>query len=216
MEDNEINKMMYQKSIISGKVHYSLEDPLSQLFYDMSDLISPYLYNLGITPNMITFQRFALIIFVFTYMFCNKMYKSAALVYIYAYFCDCLDGHMSRKYEMETQFGDYFDHMADILTVLISLYLIAKTINKKYYWVLFIVLIVLLISLIQISCQERYLEIAGMNIDSKSLKIIKCLCPQSVIPNQNIEKTMEITKFFGAGTYQLFITLLIWNFNYLV
>jgi len=216
MEDNEINKMMYQKSILSGKIHYSLEDPLSQLFYDISDSISPYLFKLGITPNMITLQRFLLILFVFTYLFKKEMYRSAALVYLYAYFCDCLDGHMSRKYEMETEFGDYFDHVADIITVLISLYLIATTINTKYYWVLFIVLVVLLISLIQISCQERYLEISGLNIDSKSLKIIKCLCPERVIPSTKIEQTMEVTKFFGAGTYQLFITVLIWNFNLLV
>ena len=213
MEEEKINNMIYRKSILSGKVHHSLEDPVSQLFYDLSDNLSPYLHKLGITPNMITLQRFIVFTIGFIYFFDKKMYRSAAAIYMYTYFCDCLDGHLSRKYDMETTFGDYFDHTVDIIMIIVSIYFITRTIDEKYQWLLFIILIMLAISLIQMGCQERYLEMTTINTDSEFITSVKCLCPQSLISNSEIESVMEITKFFGTGIYHLFIMILIWNFE---
>lgn len=215
MEEEAIN-IIYNKSILSGKLHHSLEDPVSQFFYDVSDEISPYLYNIGVTPNMVTFQRFAVFSIGFIYFFENRMYKHAAMIYMYAYFCDCLDGHLSRKYNMETKFGDYFDHITDIILIVVSIYFIAKSINEEYQWLLFIILILLAMSLIQMGCQERYIEMTHINSGSECMRSVKCLCPRSLISNNDIENMMEITKFFGAGVYHLFIVILIWNFESLV
>ncbi len=215
MELNEaqVNNVIYNKSILSGKIHYSLEDPISQLFYDTSDNISHYLHNFGVTPNIITLQRFLVFIIGFIYFFENRMYKHASIVYMYAYFCDCLDGQLSRKYNMETKFGDYFDHITDIVTIIISIYFVAKSINEEYQWILFIILMLLVLSLIQMGCQERYLEMTNINSDSECISSIKCMCPQSLVSNNQIEDVMEITKFFGTGIYHLFIGILIWNFD---
>lgn len=213
MREAQINNMIYSESILSGKIHHSLEDPVTQLFYDISDQISPHLYRVGITPNIITFQRFVLFVIGFIYFFEKKMYRSAAIIYMYAYFCDCLDGHLSRKYNMGTKFGDYFDNVTDIVSIIISIYFIAKSINQKYHWILFLVLLMLALSLIQMGCQERYLEMTDMNSDSEFIGNVKCLCPQSLVANAQIEEMMEITKFFGIGVYHLFITILIWNFE---
>lgn len=212
MEEAQINNIIYSESILSGKIHHSLEDPVSQLFYDISDHFSPYLYKSGITPNMITLQSFVLFIIGFIYFFENRMYRLAALTYIYAYFCDCLDGHLSRKYDMMTTFGDYFDNVADITVIIISIYFIVKTINEKNQWILFLVLILLVLSLVQMGCQERYLEMTNINNESITNNV-KCLCPKSLVNNNEIEDVMEITKFFGIGIYHLFVTILIWNFE---
>ena len=214
-EDYKLNKLIYNKSILSGKVHGSLEDPLSQLFYDIADIISPSLHYSNITPNYVTTIRTLLMLFVFPFLFINKMYKSAAIVYILSYFGDCLDGHMSRKYNLETCFGDFYDHIADVLGFVVSIYLIIMNINEENNWIIVVILVVLLLSIVQVSCQERYLKMIGINKDSYTLNSISYMCPKSIIEDDDIENTMNLTKFLGIGTYHLIMTILIWNFKYL-
>jgi phosphatidylglycerophosphate synthase len=211
----ELNKLFYNDSILSGKIHESLEDPLSQLFYDISDQISPSLHCIGITPNFVTTIRTILMLVGFPYAFLTKHYHIAAIIYITSYFCDCLDGHLSRKYNLDTPFGDYYDHISDILGMIITLYLIGITLHADKKIVIYVVIFFFLISLIQISCQERYLRIMGINKDSKLLNTTICLCSESIVDDEDIESTMDITKLFGIGTFQLFITILLWNFEHL-
>lgn len=211
----ELNKLFYNNSILSGKVHESLEDPLSQLFYDISDKISPSLHNIGITPNFITALRTILILAVFPYAFLTKHYHIAAIIYIVSYFGDCLDGHLSRKYNLDTDFGDYFDHASDVLGMILTLYLVESSLHEDKKIVIYVVIFFFLISLIQISCQERYLRIMGIDKDSKILNIANCLCPESIVDDEDIESTMDVTKLLGVGTFQLFMTILLWNFEHL-
>jgi phosphatidylglycerophosphate synthase len=210
-----INKKVYRDSLLSGKIHWSLEDPLSQFFYDLSDKISPTLYNLGITPNIVTLTRFFLIIVGFLYFFQNGDYRLSAICYIVSYFGDCLDGHLSRKYGLDTEFGDYFDHFSDILSVMISIYFIYISLDEKYTWLLILMAISLFMGLVHISCEERYLDMIEMNRKSESLEHINCLCSKSLISDDELEGVMEVGRFFGFGTYQLFVTILLWNFAYL-
>lgn len=210
-----INKMIYNKSILSGKIHGSLEDPLSQIFYDVSDVISPGLRSINITPNFITTVRFLMMIGAFPYFFCNKMYNMAAIVYMISYFFDCLDGHLSRKYNLDTEFGDYYDHIADAISFLLAMYFIAVTLSNDNKWIMVLIIFVAMLSIVQISCQERYLKFVGSHKDSYTLSLFSCMCSESVIDDDDIEKTMEMTKLFGIGTFQIFITVLIWNFKYI-
>lgn len=212
---DNIDTLIYNESILSGKMHDSLEDPVSHFFYDISDIISPYLCKLGITPNQITTVRFILIIGVFTYCFKNKMYNCAAMSYIVAYFMDCLDGHMARKYNMGTEFGDYYDHIADIISEFLVLYYILNDLNDEFKWVMIIILLSLVISLVQNACEERYLQYMDIDTYSKSLSPISCLCPESLVSDDDLESFMEYSRLFGVGVYKLFVTILIWNFRHL-
>src|SRR5438105_2973086 len=153
--------MIYNKSILKGKIHDSLEDPVSQLLYEASDIISPGLNAMNITPNLITTIRLLLMLVVFPYFFVNKKYKLAATIYIISYFGDCLDGHMSRKYNLATTFGDYYDYTADTLGLIVSIYFIAISLNAEFTWILFLLAFILLLSFVQTSCQKRYLESMG-------------------------------------------------------
>lgn len=212
---NDVTKMIYTESILSGKIHGSLEDPLSQLFYDISDVISPCLRYIGITPNFVTTVRLLMMLFAFPYFFCNKSYSIAAIIYLTSYFLDCLDGHMSRKYNMDTIFGDYYDHIADTLTFLVTIFFITITLSKDNQWIIILILFGVMISTIQLSCQERYLKLINMDKHSRTLSVFSFMCPESIIDDDDIEKTMDITKLFGIGTFQIFITVMIWNFKYL-
>lgn len=209
------HRCMYNNSILSGKVDKSIEDPVSQFFYDTSDRISKYLYNFGISPNHITGLRFILIIFAFFYFFRNRMYRVTAVLYILAYFGDCLDGHMARKYNLQTIEGDYMDHIFDILTMIISLYFMYNNLSDEKNDVMIVIGILIIASTFQISCQERYINKLNIDGASTSLGPLQNVCNDSIIPDENLKNFMGISKLFGAGTLHLFIFFVLWNFDYL-
>lgn len=211
---SEINKKIYNEAILSGKIHESLEDPVSAVLYDVAESISPTLYSMGVTPNMITSTRFLVILFSFIYLFKNGYYRTTAILYMLSYFGDCLDGHMARKYNMDTPLGDYFDHIADLLAFIIAIYYISVKIHPEYDWLVILIFVLLIISLVQIGCEERYLGLMGVGKDSYTMSGVLRLCPKSVIPDSEIEGLMEFSRLFGIGMYILFITIIIWNFKY--
>jgi len=204
---------IFRDSIIIGKVHESIEDPLSNIFYNISDKITPMLKYIDITPNQITTIRFSLLLLAVLYCIPRKMYKVASVLYILSYFGDCLDGLYSRKYNMVTQFGDYYDHLADQISMVITIYMLYITVNSSHKWIVDLLVIMVLISMIQIGCQERYIHMMELstNYTSHSISKITNMCPPSIISNDDIEYFMEYTRLFGAGTVQLFITIIIWN-----
>lgn len=212
---DESDKIIYNKSILSGKVHETLEDPISQIYYDISDMISPELHNMGITPNMITYTRFLMIIIAFFYFFKKGNYKIVAVIFMIAYFGDCLDGHLARKYNMDTDFGDYIDHISDALATIISLYFIIHNLDKKNDWVIFTIAVMLTLNISHIACEERYLDVIGMSRKSDSLSVIQVFCPKKLIEDKDLEKFAEFIRFFGFGTYVLFISIILWNFDHL-
>ena len=75
-----------------------------------------------VTPNMITGLSLLLGISSGVSMYYDK-YKLAALLNFLAYFFDCVDGHLARKFDMVTVFGDYFDHYSDLVKFGIILYM---------------------------------------------------------------------------------------------
>lgn len=210
---DRINKRIYESSMLSGKIHDSLEDPFSQFCYDVSDSLSPTLYNMGISPNLITVVRFFMIIVAFVFFFENREYKITAILTILAYFMDCLDGHLARKYNLDSELGDYLDHVADTVTFIILFYYIHNNIASEYNWLYVLIFISLFISLIHVSCEERYLDALSMHRKSPTLSVIDCLCPQSLINDKDIEEVMELTKFTGLGVWIVFITIFLWNFH---
>lgn len=205
------NNIVYKYSIINGKIHKSLENPISVLFYNVSDDISNTLHNYGISPNIIITLRIIVILFAFLYCFENKMYKTASSLYILAFFGDCLNGHMARKNNKNTDIRDYYDNFTDILTITISIYFIAKSLNEHYKWILFIILLLLILSIFHVSCEERYIMTSGLK--NKQIMPVKLLCSFNTVDNKELEDTMEFSRMFGTGTYHLFIAILLWNFN---
>ena len=48
-------------------------------------------------------------------MLCNNNYILACIYYFISYFFDVLDGIYAREYNMVSEFGDYYDHIKDIV-----------------------------------------------------------------------------------------------------
>jgi hypothetical protein len=205
---------IYNDVILTGKIHESLEDPISQTFYDISGHISPTLYSMGITPNIVTTTRLIMTIYGFVYLFANRYYRISALFFVLSYFGDCLDGHMARKYNMDTEFGDYYDHFTDYLMLIISFYYISVKIDPSFDWLIIVIFILGVLSLVQIGCEERYLKVMGIGKDSTNLSCTTSLCPESIFDDDELEDILEFSRLWGFGGFALFITIIIWNFKY--
>ena len=77
-----------------GKSPIEYEEPISNLFYSIAYNISK-IYN--IDPNIITTLRLIIMIFIYYLLYKTSYKKLAALLFIFCYFLDHLDGEMARQ-----------------------------------------------------------------------------------------------------------------------
>lgn len=186
---------------VGSKLHFNDECPVDICFISIAEFLCPYFKKMNMTPNIIT--TFSLITGIFSgyFLYKNNIVLSAILFAI-SYLLDCTDGHFARKYQMQTKFGDYYDHFADIFKVILILSILYTKINKKYRVVYFSTVFVLFCFLLShMGCQEILTD----NTDSESLHFCKNMCKLEY---------HKILRFFGCGTFMLFIILSILLSNY--
>lgn len=187
------------------KIPFEYDNPIDNLCIWLSDIIQPYLYNIGFTPNGITTLSL-ITCFVSVYYLYHGYYITSAILFFVAYYFDCLDGHMARSYDMVTDFGDYYDHFGDMIKHLVLFYALWSIDSEKFYKVLPIITIVLLLSFVHLSCQEK---LYGTH-NSNTLNILNFLCPAT---KDNVTDYLDITKYFGCGTFALVMSLIILYFG---
>lgn len=81
--------------------------------YKIAEWTSPSLHGVGITPNMVTVARTALIGMAL-YALWQGNWAGFAFATTVNYVLDTVDGYLARKYGNETVLGDYMDHAADV------------------------------------------------------------------------------------------------------
>lgn len=69
-----------------------------------------------VTPNMITIFRMVLIPFILYFLFLNE-YKIGVPLFLFAAFTDALDGSVARLRHQVTEWGTFYDPLADKLLV---------------------------------------------------------------------------------------------------
>ena len=174
------------------------ENPFDNILINICDYLCPYFHKLGFTPNMLT--TISLLFCGVTIILLLKSYFNlAAAFFIISYFFDCMDGHFARKYNQVTKFGDYYDHIADVIKMISVIYTLYY-INSNIMTFLIIPMIILLFfTSMHMGCQEKYYN----KNESYTLSITKMLCPN------NKYNLLNITRFFGCGSFMLFITIII-------
>jgi hypothetical protein len=167
-----------------------------------------HLYKqLGLTPNMVT--TLSLLSGVFSaYMIHKKNYKSAGLLFFLGYYFDCVDGKLARKYNMTSKFGDYYDHITDIIKFGLVMYALYKDNNTKFKTFAVVIILLLVLCFYHLGCQEGVYNNDSINSESPTLNIIKPNKESSIL---NIDKT----KYFGCGTFYIIISLIIFFWIYL-
>jgi len=161
-------------------------------------------YKLGFTPNMIT--TISIIVALFSaYNIFHEKFKLAAILFLFSYYFDCVDGKLARKFNMQTTFGDYYDHFGDLFKIFIILYALYKT-NTDRFTDVFIILILLFIGL---CIHMGYQETIYNKNESSTLNLFKKLVSSDKTPH----KTILYTKYIGCGVFMivLFIIIFFWK-----
>ena len=184
------------------KIPGELENPIDNVLLNLSEWLCPFLYKTGHTPNMIT--TYSLIMGVLS---CYFLWKGQVFLfgicYAMSYFFDCVDGHFARKYHMETEFGDMYDHIKDVSVYIILIIVIYMKCSKNISIPLVILFLVFTyLMTMHMGCQQRnYLDDDEEPDHSKFLNTTRSLCPN--------KDDIKWTRFFGSGTYNLFLILMI-------
>jgi hypothetical protein len=192
------------------KIPEKYDDKLDNLLYRIADLLCPFAFYIGMTPNMITTLSLISCIISITLLL-KKYYIWACLFLFLSYYFDCMDGHMARKYNMVTVFGDYYDHISDVLkltAVLITLYYINKT---KFFRFIPIIIILAILMTRHLGCQELLYN----KDQSPTLSNLKSFCPVNNPNNMSqVKKALLNTRFFGCGTFYTGLLLMIIYYKY--
>lgn len=178
------------------------ENPIDKLiYYNIVIPIVPVLHKLNFTPNLITMFSFISGL-ISIYLLYKKKYIESTVFYILNYLFDCMDGYMARKYNKITKFGDYFDHITDVI-VNISIPLIFLY-RKEYYKVLIIILFSILMFM-YFKCQE--------NIYDKKEESIFLNMGENIYNCKN-KNNMKYIKHFGSGSFLIIVSSLILHNKY--
>ena len=169
------------------------ENPFDNILYYFSAKVAPIFHKNKITPNQVTFFSF---ICSLLSMYClyKKKYIYSALLWLLSYFFDCLDGYLARKYKQFSKFGDLYDHISDIFSFILLLYIFDL---KKKYKELRIIVVFIILTMVHISCQEKIYNKKKESLSLNSFNI----CPY--------HNMIKLTRWFGPGTLNLVIIMFI-------
>lgn len=192
------------------KVPNELNDGLDNLFYEVSDRLSEHLRKIkGMSPNVITTMGMLFGILGLVMLYHNKITYSIIFLWLY-YFSDCLDGLYARKYNMETKFGDYYDHFRDLSIGILYVYFVYKKIKSKNLKSMFLFTIILLsiLASVYLGCQERvgelypeYRNVSPVESSPSLSYINKYFCTSDPV------KTLRYMKYFSPSTMIIFISI---------
>ena len=193
----------YENLKLNGKkIPYVLENPIDAVFISLGELIVDRLHDLNFTPNLITLISLYFGIFS-SIAIINHYFFFASFLYLCNYILDCWDGLLARRYNLCTDFGDFFDHFKDYTVGAIILYVI----NFRLIFSLEIKLIFTCInialffsSIFYFSYQEKFYK--RCNPKYKYSRFFS-----SFIPYFNLEPAEGLSKFkwLGTGTYTMFL-----------
>ena len=175
------------------------ENPIDNIIYIIVEILDPIFYRLNFTPNIIT--TLSLITGLLSGYYFYKDNILCIPLYILSYILDCSDGYFARKYNMTSQFGDFFDHISDAIKSIVIFYIIYIKAKPEFKNKIFLlILLFTILSLYHISLQEL---VYNKPEDSKSLNLINKYI--------NLNKDNIVwSRYFGGGTIILVIVILIY------
>ena len=188
-----------------NKLKENHECPIDTFIFKLIDKHLDIFYKLGMTPNIITTIS---IIFGFlsAYQIMQNRLWLASIFWIIAYYFDCADGKFARKYNMISKFGDFYDHVGDLLKVIVvfvALFYSNKKETTVKQWIFIIIIIFLgVLQVIHMGYQE---SIYNKKDESPYLNIIR----QLFVNEEKAEQIICYTRYFGCGTLFICISILI-------
>lgn len=192
---------------IGRKITHDEENPFDNVVIDIAEWLNTYIFRpLNYTPNMITTMSLIMGL-ASALLFHYQYYLSSIILFITAYILDCADGNYARTYNMETSFGDYYDHISDVSKIVALLVVIIIHPIPQRLKVMFIIGLVIfsMLSMFHLGCQETIYNPDGSH-KYDSLSSLKQLCGSST---EQGKKYILHSRYVGVGTLMLYCCLII-------
>ena len=186
------------------KLNKNDDNFFDNILIEICEYISEDVHSKGFTPNMITTMSLLFGLFTSVLLF-KRMYYIACIFWLFAYFLDCLDGHIARKYNETSIFGDYYDHISDFIKLSVVLFTLFKINSVKFYRIIGVLGIFGFLMISHIGCQETQYS-KNHKSESESLSLSKLMCPTNIFFKNN-SSALQFTKYFGCGTFNLIVVL---------
>ncbi len=184
------------------KIDRNYQNPIDNYIIDFVEFMNPYFKKLKFTPNILT--TLSLLFSVLgLWLYTKKYVITGILLFMIGYFFDCADGNFARTYNMETKFGDYYDHISDFskLVLLIIVLFFYINISLKIKIIIFFIFSSLLIPhLIFFGCSEKIYN------SNELMSYFSFLC-------KDVEK-IHFYKYFGSATMTLLSCLMLFVLSY--
>lgn len=114
-----------------------------------------WFYQNNFTPNIITTLSFISQLISINYLL-KFQPMTFSFFYFLGYYFDCIDGPMARKYNMVTLFGDWYDHITDMICFSWIIYILINQYSLLEHNFICIILLVYLLGLIgYVGSQEK-------------------------------------------------------------
>jgi len=195
------------------KIPDHLECPIDTFILDKIVIpVNPVFKAMGATPNILTGVSgvFGLLAVYSAY---KSNYALCALLYLISYIFDCFDGNFARTYDMVTPFGDWFDHVKDVV---IAVLLVVTVYFKKdlkmstKLWSFGILSLVMLFTLSYFNFQEKhYHKNNKVPSEHKSSTLGKL----KFLHTPNEDSHAGFFRYFGCGTFNIVFVLFLVYFH---
>lgn len=187
------------------KIDRNLENPIDNIIIDLCEALNPLWKKLEFTPNTLTFFSLVLGVYGLYIIYTKKQYKLGATLFLIAYILDCADGNYARKYKMYSKFGDYFDHIGDLIKHILMFLLILILPISTPIKIFILVLLGILVLLLNIHLGAQQCFAKG---DTSVLDNLKFLCRK--------KEDIKFLRYFGVGTFELVVFLILFNLGMIV
>lgn len=187
-----------------NKLNDTHENPFDSILLKTSEQALPFMRHTNHTPNVITSYSF-LCGLGSVWCLYQGLVIPFTVLYLLAYFFDCMDGQYARRYGMVSKFGDTYDHLTDIVVTFAIFFVAYKRYSRNH---LLVVSCVIAVSgmgmLMHVGCQQ--LQTKKPNTDRETIDIFKCLCLK--------KEWIRVTRYLGTGTFTLTLVLVILGLEY--
>jgi phosphatidylglycerophosphate synthase len=187
-----------------NKIPDNLDNPIDNILYKIIDTQLEFYNDLHLTPNLLT--TISLISGLSSvYLLKNDQFVISAILWFISYYFDCTDGKMARKFNMTSRFGDLYDHASDTLKHILLFYVLYSKLkdNANYNKILIIFIVIFVLSMAQLGCQEKLTKKLTNKDESPTLEITEKLV---II---DCEEQMKFTRYFGPATITIYLILVI-------
>ena len=188
-----------------NKLPPELDHPLDNIIYNHIDKQLPWYKKHGFSPNGLTTLSLAAGLFA-VHLVLTGHYEIGAFFWFVAYYYDCADGKLARRYQMTSAFGDLYDHGADAVKHIFMIGVLCTKLKKFKGLAILVGLLITILLASQMGCQETY----ALSLADAPPKHSLCLkMYQSLVVFDDCKTQMKYTRYFGPVTGTIYIMFLI-------